>query len=207
MGSERGWGRGMGEQGGWGGNPGGGWGGGGWGGENSGGWGGRGTFEKKDAEEEKPVAMRYGKLPKNLPSWFEDLDTDKNGQVEMFEWRKDRRDMKEFTEMDLNGDGLITADEYLRFARARNIDDKVNAYVESEGAVRPKNWGIGETIDPKGGDGKDSKSKWGDKGGSPWGKGGGDKGGDSGKGSDTSKGDSSKSPWGDKGGKKNPWSK
>lgn len=210
MGGERGmggWGgRGMGEQGGgWGGNPGGGWGSGGWGGENGGGWGGRGTFEKKDAEEEKPVAMRYGKLPKNLPSWFEDLDTDKNGQIEMFEWRKDRRDMKEFTDMDLNGDGLITADEYLRFARARNIDDKVNAYVESDGAVRPKNWGIGETIDPKGGDGKDTKGRWGDKGGFTWGKGG-DKGGDSGKGSDSGKGES-KSPWGEKGGKKNPWSK
>ncbi|MBM3978977.1 MAG: EF-hand domain-containing protein [Planctomycetes bacterium] len=208
--SERGmggWGRdrgmGMGsESGGWGGTPGGGWGG------DFSGWG-RERFEKKDAEEEKPVAMRYGKLPKNLPSWFEDLDIDKNGQIEMFEWRKDKRDMKEFTDMDLNGDGLITADEYLRFARLRNIDDKVTAYLESDGSVRPTNWGIGEKIDTKGGDGKDTKGKGGWPGGGfTWGNKGSEKGSDSGKGSDTSK-EERKSPWG--GGKgeerKNPWSK
>jgi hypothetical protein len=111
-------------------------------------WGQRPPFEKKDAEEEKPVAMRYGKLPKNLPGWFEEQDTDKDGQVSLYEWRKAGKDSKEFLEMDLNGDGLVTADEYLRFARQKNIDTKVAEY--EEGIRGPGNWGLNEKPDTKG---------------------------------------------------------
>lgn len=66
-------------------------------------------------EEQRPVVLRYGKMPKELPSWFTDLDTDKDGQVGMYEWRFDNRPVAEFMAMDLNGDGLLTAEEYLRF--------------------------------------------------------------------------------------------
>jgi hypothetical protein len=140
---------------------GGGWNQGGWnqGGWNQGGWGSNGNrppFEKKETEEEKPVAMRYGKLPKDLPSWYDELDVDKDGQVSLYEYRKSSKDTKEaltkeFMEMDLNGDGLITADEYLRFNRKKNIDTKVEAYVASDGEDRPSNWGLGAPVDANGG--------------------------------------------------------
>ena len=105
----------------------------------------RPPFEKKETEEERPVAMRYGKLPQGLPGWYDELDTDQDGQVSLYEWRKGSKDMKEFMEMDLNGDGLVTADEYLRFARQKNIDTKVQAYVDSEGAEPPRQLGTRRT--------------------------------------------------------------
>ncbi len=180
------WGQGGWDQGAWGGN-----------------WGQRPGFEKKETEEERPVAMRYGKLPQGLPTWYDELDTDKDGQVSLFEWRKGGKDTKEFTEMDLNGDGLVTADEYLRFARQRNIDTKVAAY--EEGTRGPGNWGLGEKLNT----GSDTKTNT--KG--PWpnmpgfGPGGP-------KGPDSKGGETPKAPWdksGDKGGnsdkKGNPWMK
>ncbi len=74
-----------------------------------------GTAPASAPEEQRPVVLRYGKMPKELPSWFNDLDTDKDGQVGMYEWRFDSRPVAEFIAMDLNGDGLLTAEEYLRF--------------------------------------------------------------------------------------------
>jgi hypothetical protein len=161
-----------------------------------GGWGNRPPFEKKETEEERPVAMRYGKLPQGLPGWYDDLDTDKDGQVSLYEWRKSGKDTKEFLEMDLNGDGLVTADEYLRFARQKGLTDKVQAYVDSDGADRPANWGIGAPIDKGGGPG----GKWG----GPGGKGGGDKGSDRSKDGDSKGGDSK---GGDRKREGNPWFK
>ncbi len=127
----------------WGGGPGGfggsfgGWG----GGENSWGGGDQRQFEKRETEEEKPIAMRYGKLPKDLPSWFEQDDTDKDGQIGLYEWRKAGKDIQDFMNMDLNNDGFITADEYLRFTRQQSIDAKIANYEEN--GTRPANWGIG----------------------------------------------------------------
>src|SRR5205823_223357 len=151
----------------------GGWGQGSWG---QGGWG-QGGFERRDTDEEKPVAMRYGKLPRDLPGWFEDYDTDKDGQVSLYEWRKAGRDVKDFTEMDLNGDGLITADELLRFTRAKNIEKKITDY--ENGDRGPGGWGLGEKINTDGGNngkrpggpgaGGPGGSPWGGGGGNPWG--------------------------------------
>ncbi len=123
----------------------------------NGGWGPGGEqrpFEKKDTEEERPVAMRYGKLPKDLPEWFDKLDDDKDGQVGLYEWRKAGKDMAEFTGMDLNADGLVTADEYLRFARQKSIQTKVETYEET--GSRPASWGIGATV-PGAGDASKGK--------------------------------------------------
>lgn len=177
---------------------------GGWG---QGGWGPNGQFERQKVEEERPVAMRYGKLPGGLPNWYDEFDTDKDGQVSLYEWRMGKKTINDFNTIDLNGDGLITADEYLRFARQSKIDEKVAAYIESDGAVRPTSWGVGAPVDPK----TDTKSKGGF---GPGGWGGfPSKGGDSGS---TKGGDSGSMKGGDrpeKGkdrdreGKKNPWSK
>ena len=69
-----------------------------------------------DRKEEQPVvAIRYGKLPSGLPSWWDTLDGDKDGQIGLYEWRQDGRDMKEFQKMDLDGDGVLAPQEWARF--------------------------------------------------------------------------------------------
>ena len=55
--------------------------------------------------DKRPVVYRVGNLPKGMPSWFQELDTDKDGQVALYEWRKGGKDMKEFAIWDRNDDG------------------------------------------------------------------------------------------------------
>jgi hypothetical protein len=55
--------------------------------------------------------------PGRLPEWFTRLDTDEDGQVGLYEWRAAGKPIDEFMAMDLDGDGLLTPDEYLRYAR------------------------------------------------------------------------------------------
>jgi hypothetical protein len=68
-----------------------------------------------EKKEEPVVAIRYGKLPNGLPSWWDSLDTDKDGQIGLYEWRADGREVKEFQKMDLDGDGLIAPQEWFRY--------------------------------------------------------------------------------------------
>jgi Ca2+-binding EF-hand superfamily protein len=58
------------------------------------------------------------KAPK-LPEWFTTLDLDKDGQISLYEWRKAGRPIAQFQEMDLNGDGLLTPDEYFRWLKMK----------------------------------------------------------------------------------------
>ncbi len=62
----------------------------------------------------KPTVLRAGKLPKNMPGWFKELDTDNDGQVALFEWRAGKKTLDEFRNWDLNEDGFITPEECLR---------------------------------------------------------------------------------------------
>jgi Ca2+-binding EF-hand superfamily protein len=75
------------------------------------------TAPVPEPERKRPVLMRAGKLPKELPSWFERLDEDHDGQVAMYEWNKDGKSLPEFTEYDMNGDGFITPEECLRVTK------------------------------------------------------------------------------------------
>src|SRR5581483_2816075 len=130
--------------GGWGGSPGG-WGtGGNWGGGPPGGW--AGTTgdptgppdrrdRKADDEDDKPVVYRYGKLPKGIPSWFEEYDDDHDGQVGLYEWRRHGKPTTEFVAMDLNGDGYLTADEWLRYQQ-KQLDQKAGASASEGGPPR-----------------------------------------------------------------------
>ena len=73
--------------------------------------------------QRKPVVFRYGHLPQGLPAYFTDADYDKDGQVGLYEWVKywdttSEAKIAEFKELDLNGDGLLTAEEYLRWRKA-----------------------------------------------------------------------------------------
>lgn len=100
--------------------------------------------DKKDTQELKPVAMRYGHLPKDLPEWFDKYDGDKDGQVALHEWRRAGEDIAKFQEMDLNGDGLITADELLRFNLKQTEDAKIAVLNGEAGAfTRPSFAGRG----------------------------------------------------------------
>jgi ABC-type glycerol-3-phosphate transport system substrate-binding protein len=113
------------------------------GGRDTGAWGGNyGGFdnqrnERKDAEEAKPIAMRYGKLPKDLPDWFDSDDLNRDGQIAMHEWLKANKSIDEFNLMDLNGDGLITADELLRFRRQQDEAQRTAAILDGGSAPRP----------------------------------------------------------------------
>jgi len=68
-------------------------------------------------EDKRPTVYRTGKMPKDLPSWFEEADKDKDGQVGLYEWKAAGRSVSEFMAMDHNGDGFITAEEVLRHQR------------------------------------------------------------------------------------------
>jgi hypothetical protein len=48
-----------------------------------------------------------------MPSWFLEADTDLDGQVSMGEYASRWNDelVKEFMEMDVNGDGILTPNE------------------------------------------------------------------------------------------------
>ncbi|VTT97052.1 hypothetical protein : : EF-hand_5: EF-hand_5 [Gemmataceae bacterium] len=96
--------------------------------------------EKKDTAEPKPVAMRYGFLPKDLPEWYDKYDADKDGQVALHEWRKSGDEIAKFLEMDLNGDGLVTADELLRF-NFKQAEDARIAAINGEGGAFPSTAG------------------------------------------------------------------
>lgn len=64
-------------------------------------------------EERKPTVYRAGKLPKDIPAWFDQLDTDKDGQVGLYEWVKGEKSIDEFRPIDRNDDGFATIDEVM----------------------------------------------------------------------------------------------
>lgn len=72
---------------------------------------------KVDDEARAPV-FRHGKLPKDIPNWFEQLDTDKDGQIGLYEWVKASKAVDEFRPMDRNDDNFITIDELMAYVRS-----------------------------------------------------------------------------------------
>jgi hypothetical protein len=70
-------------------------------------------------EERRPTVYRVGKLPKELPPWFAQLDRDRDGQVGLYEWKQAGRPLNDFLARDLNGDGFLTAEEVLRYEKAQ----------------------------------------------------------------------------------------
>jgi len=79
-----------------------------------------------EVEDVRPIVYRLGKMPKELPSWFETMDKDKDGQVGLYEWKMEgSKSVKEFMEMDLNQDGFVTVEEALRYQKAQDaLKDK-----------------------------------------------------------------------------------
>ena len=78
-----------------------------------------GTVEPPAAKDEeksdpRPTVQRYGNLPKELPKWWADVDADKDVQLSLYEWRTAGKKVEEFVALDLNTDGFLTVEEYLR---------------------------------------------------------------------------------------------
>ncbi len=79
----------------------------------------------KSGEGKVTGAKSNDKLSKDgLPVWFTTLDADTDGQVSLFEWRDGGRPSAGFEEMDLDHDGLLTKDEYLRYLKRKQIEDE-----------------------------------------------------------------------------------
>jgi Ca2+-binding EF-hand superfamily protein len=89
---------------------------------------------EKAEEDKKPVVYRAGKLPKELPSWFAELDTDQDAQVGLYEWKKSGRSLDEFFAMDRNGDGFLTIEEVLHAGRSGVEGARVVAANGSQGS-------------------------------------------------------------------------
>lgn len=82
-------------------------------------------------EERRPMVYRAGQLPPGLPAWFTQLDSDRDAQVGLYEWKTSSRSLQEFTRLDLNNDGLITVAEVLQLtARPQTAEgDNTGAFV------------------------------------------------------------------------------
>jgi hypothetical protein len=107
-----------------------------WGGGFGAGWG--GGWEQAPAEEEdkKPVVYKTGNLPKDLVAkapWFEQLDTDKDAQIGLYEWKASGRSIEEFEAIDRNGDGFLTVDEVLRYVNQKDKNGTAVASAASPG--------------------------------------------------------------------------
>jgi Ca2+-binding EF-hand superfamily protein len=78
-----------------------------------------GTAQPDDSQgdDKRPTVYKFGNLPKELPAWFAQLDTDKDGQVGLYEWKKAGGKISKFMEMDRNGDGFLTVEEVLRYQK------------------------------------------------------------------------------------------
>ena len=71
-------------------------------------------------EAPKRTVYRAGNLPKELPSWFAQYDTDHDGQIGLYEWKKTGEPLSRFLEIDRNGDGFLTVEEVLSWQAIQN---------------------------------------------------------------------------------------
>ncbi len=130
------------------------------------------TQAKREEEDTARVSVsRFGKLPKEVPAFFTELDDDRDGMVGLYEWRRHGRKSADFVEMDLNADGYLTADEWLRYNRIAIEKRDQESLADKSPAERgstPSRGGSSSSGDKpdkgddkggKGGQGKDRGSK------------------------------------------------
>jgi hypothetical protein len=92
--------------------------------------------------DKRATVYRAGNLPRELQrTWFEELDTDKDGQIGLYEWRAGGRSDAEFRAIDTNGDGFITAEEALRYFRKNGGGNTGAAGRDRSAGDRPGGYG------------------------------------------------------------------
>jgi Ca2+-binding EF-hand superfamily protein len=95
----------------------------------------RESFRRRAATRAEALTAKPGDAPRaaadvpppkgrQLPEWFGRLDADRDGQLSLFECRTGGGSVTLFTQMDLNDDGFLTRDEYLRYAK--ELDEKLH---------------------------------------------------------------------------------
>jgi hypothetical protein len=120
----------------------------------NGGWDGQSGQNPLPIEEDKrPSTYRVGHLPKGLPVWFEQLDTDKDGQVGLYEWKAGGYRYDDFQKWDLNADGFITVEEALRYQKVEQDRLAKAGSTGSPGMMAMGNVGPGGRGGPGGGRG------------------------------------------------------
>jgi RNA polymerase sigma factor (sigma-70 family) len=62
-----------------------------------------------------------------LPAWFAQLDSDRDGQVGLYEWKAAGRSIDEFLKMDKNSDGFLTVEEVLAYQAEHGTPGSGNA--------------------------------------------------------------------------------
>lgn len=87
----------------------------------------------KSGEAPRPGELPPAKKKDTLPEWFIRLDADQDGQLSLYECRIGGGSVTLFAEMDLNGDGYLTRDEYLRYAK-----EKAEAKTEKPALTKPR---------------------------------------------------------------------
>jgi Ca2+-binding EF-hand superfamily protein len=104
--------------------------------------GGQLPFVPIPVEEEAPkrTVYRAGNLPKELPAWFAQYDTDGDGQIGLYEWKKTGEPLARFQEIDRNGDGFLTVEEVLAWQASQN---KAKGGTVVAGGPSPGNPGMG----------------------------------------------------------------
>jgi Ca2+-binding EF-hand superfamily protein len=78
------------------------------------------SLQPGEEQDKRPVVYDAKHLPPELTQfapWFSQYDTDRDGQVALFEWKAAGRSMNEFYAYDTNRDGFITVEEVLRYQR------------------------------------------------------------------------------------------
>jgi Ca2+-binding EF-hand superfamily protein len=76
-------------------------------------------------------------IPKGLPPWFKELDTDGNGEITLHQWLEGGRDLAEFRKYDLNGDGFVTAEEVISYLKKRLDLKLTNGQGHYNGIIEP----------------------------------------------------------------------
>jgi hypothetical protein len=78
------------------------------------------------------------RLPKGLPDWF--LEKEVDGQVTMAQYATnwDSDTLERFSKYDLNGDGIITADECLKVVKGKPSTKSTAASAEKPASVTAK---------------------------------------------------------------------
>jgi len=71
--------------------------------------------------------------PPGLPDWFAEYDQDKDGQINMYEWRTvGGKTTAEFRELDANADGLIAPQELIRVTASKAEAERLAAIEAGE---------------------------------------------------------------------------